>query len=202
MDTSTVGRVLRFPAPGVMGLLFLILIPRVAQSQTTAGSGGSPPENRVGAYFGLGNGPSPSGMAGIRFMRSVSNSALGFVDYTFLTGGVAAACSDSWPDSYSCSIQGHSFLLGSEIEFSRESWAHPFVHLALGGFRRSQGPTEGRTSLTPVIGGGVRLSPGGAVSWKLFARRHWMFDQAYADLMEEDLRFWFLGLEMELHPWR
>lgn len=99
-------------------------------------------------------------------------------------------------------MNGHSVFLGAEVGSKGDSRIQPFFDIGLGGFFRRGGAATGHTSFAPAVGGGVRFSPGGMVSWKLLVRRSWMFDDDCSDLMGEDLRFSFLAWEMEIHPRR
>ena len=125
----------------------------------------------------------------------------GMLEYSFVTSGFIS-CDDSWPESYECTLKGHSVQLGMEFGLVPDSWAEPFFDVGLGIFSSEGGPAEGRTSFTPAIGGGIRFSPAGAVSWSVRVRRSWMFDDGYSNLTGEDLGFFFSMWEMEIHPQR
>ena len=182
-------------------LLTTLLIPGPGSAQSRSDVPESSSDVSWGGFVGIGDGPAPRAVLGVHLLTPLLGPVSGRVDYSFMTSAFVS-CDDSWPGSYECSLKGHSVFLGAEIQGKRVSWIQPFLDVGVGGFFRSGGPSAGRTSFAPAVGGGARFSPGGAVSWKLLARRTWMFDDEYGDLMGEDLRFWFLAWEMEIHPRR
>ena len=195
------GMVERFGLSILVFAIWFSMVPLTAFGQSQVDPGHSQREIRWGALVGIGTNPAPRGVLGVHLLTPVLGPVLGMLDYSFVSSAFVS-CNDSWPESYECAFKGHSVLLGAEVELGRDSWTQPFLDLGLGAFFRRGGSSENRRSFTSAAGAGVRFSPGGTFSWKILARHSWMFDDGYADLMGEDLRFSFVALELEVHPRR
>ena len=191
----------RLGLPSMILLPTFLLSPDPASGQSRIDTSDSWGEVSWGGFVGIGNGPAPRAVLGVHFLTPILGPFSGRVDYSYLTSAFVS-CDDSWPGSYECSMKGHSAFLGGEVGGKRDSWVQPFLDFGVGVFFRRGGPVTGRTSFAPEVGGGVRFSPSGVVSWSLLFRPTWMFDDEYGDLMGEDLRFSFLAWEMEIHPRR
>ena len=174
-----------------------LVIPPCCSSQSQMGSEEPSREIRWGGFLGIDPFPTPRGVLGVHLLTPIVDPVSGRFEYSYVTSGFVS-CDDAWPGSYDCSMTGHSVLLGAEVESQRDSGMRPYVDLGLGAFFRRGGPEASRVSFAPAAGFGVRFSAKGIVSWKLFLRRSWMFDEAYADLMGKGLGLSYLAWEMEI----
>ena len=155
---------------------------------------------RGSGFVSWGSGPSPSAAFGGRISFQLAGPVVAFSEYAIWRTGVLVACQDSLPESYTCSVRGHSIFGGLQFEPDWEVALRPFVELAAGSFVRDGGVVEGANSLAWLGGVGLRLRAGGRTSWKVSWRHVGAEDRIYEDLLGEGLAFSVLSVELEIHP--
>ncbi len=155
---------------------------------------------RGGAFLAGGSGPSPSVALGGRISFELAGPVVAFSEYSYWRTGMLVACAHSWPESYQCSISGHSLLGGVHLESNRRATLRPFVEVAAGPFTRPGGVVEGATSLAWHGAVGLRLAAEGRTSWKVEWRHVRAGDRIYENLLDEDLAFSVVSVAFEIHP--
>jgi hypothetical protein len=185
-----------------VGVFLLLLLFLGASGASLDGQGSEaqrPSRLRASVLGSVGSGPSPTGEYGAKLSLQVLASVLVFSEVSAVRTGILGGCAQSWPESYSCSVEGTSLLGGIEVE-PVSAKLHPFLEVGGGTFRRKDGVVDGASSRSWYAGVGVRAGEGGVTSWRLSWRRLWVKDGAYEALLGEALSFSTVRLELEVHP--
>jgi len=184
-------------APGVFLLLGSIFIPQPSLSQDS-----EPPVSgsRRGIHLslGFGSGPSPTGSLAVRLLRGHSTQRRLYLEYSRWASGVAVTCDQSWPESYSCDVDGHNLFGGLSAEIDSQARLRPYADIGAGLVLRRKANGRRHGAVGFEIGTGLRFRAGTRVSWRLGLRWMEVFDAQYRDLMGEPLRVISLGVGMEI----
>lgn len=153
----------------------------------------------VGASVGGGSGPTPVALAeGSVGIVPVAGLALRLSIGGWTSFGVA--CNQQWPDSYACDSAGWSGRIGVEASPVRLGFLVPFIEVD-GGLHSRSGPSS-RWTHEPVVGAGIgtRFEVGRRWSVRIHSRYSWIFDEAYEELMGENLRLTAFTVGVEYRP--
>lgn len=153
----------------------------------------------VGASVGGGGGPSSVAMAGA-FLTFVPRSGFGLEASLEGWHSFAAACIQSFPESYACDASGWSLRIGVSISPYSLGPFQPYLGVS-GGPHARNGPLDETTYaglLTGEVGG--RLSLGDEWALRVGFRESRVYDDEYEDLMNEKLRLSLVTLGLDFRP--
>lgn len=140
------------------------------------------------AFAGLGSGPTPSATLGLGAEVPLNDFMALKAEYSRWFSGIGYPCFSSWPESYGCSVGGWAVLGGLRLNTTRIGRVEPFAEVLGGGYQRDQeGAVHRSTALGLGVGADIRLRPD--LSIRVGGRYMRPFDDAFAALMAEDLRY-------------
>lgn len=172
-----------FVTAGGLALGLLALAPPAAAQDVEARPGVG-----LSVFAGLGSGPSSAGTWGFGADAAVHPRVALEVEFARWGSGFAASCVQMWPDSYRCDVAGTSMLAGVALLAPPVGRLHPFAEVLGGRFSRE---LEDVTYASPALGLGlgVDIPVASTVGFRVGARYLRPFDDDYADLLGEELRF-------------
>lgn len=142
----------------------------------------------VTVFAGVGSGPSPSAAWGLNAEVPLHDLLALTAEFSQWDSGLGVACSQSWPESYECSVGGWAVLGGLNVRPGRIGRVEPFGEILGGRYSREQQGTAHRsTTLGLGLGADIRLFSN--LSLRAGGRYMRPFDDAYAELMGEDLSY-------------
>lgn len=163
-----------------MALLGLVAA-GAAEAQSTS-------ELRLGAHVAAGAGPSPSAALGFGVDRSVFRGLTLGAELTRWGSGIGVGCSQGWPESYQCDVNGWAALAKVGAQGRAIGPVLPYAQALGGVFHRGGAAADPARSPTLGLEAGVGV-PLSALRVNFGIRALRVRDGAYEDLMGEPLQY-------------
>ena len=163
--------------------LLLLAAPSAGAGQET------PARFSVIPVAGVAPGPAPSLAFGLEIEAPVTPALSLQVEYARRTSSLAA-CTDSWPQSYQCSLRGQSLLAGVRLQHTlSDAGLAPYAALSGGAVRRHRNALDEHVAPAVAFGAGIRMPVWRDWAIQVGGQRTWVIDEDYESLMGEDLRY-------------